>query len=489
MRLSELAASLAAAGLLATDLAPGPAASTGGADPEITGVAFDSRQVEPGQLFCCLRGEHGDGHDHAGAAVAAGAAALLVERRLDVAVPQLQVAEARPAMARLAVAFHGDPARSLTVIGITGTNGKTTTTYLLRAIFEAAGLTGDVVGTLSGARTTPEAPELQARLAAMRDQGVQAVAMEVSSHALAQHRVDGTWFSVAAFTNLSRDHLDFHGTMEAYFEVKAQLFSPEFTDRAVVNLDNPYGRLLADAAKVPTTGFSLDQLDDLQVTPTGSTFGWRGHPVRLALAGRFNVANALAAAESARAAGLDPAAVAAGLSAPLVVPGRFERIEAGQPFTVVVDYAHTPDGLEQVLVAAGGLHPDGRVIVVFGCGGDRDATKRPAMGRVAAEHADRVILTSDNSRGEDTGAIIDAVKQGYDQTPRPGGGRRSDGLLIEADRAAAIAEALDAARPGDVVVVAGKGHETTQTLGGVTAPFDDRQVVRQLLARRPGADS
>jgi len=484
MRLAELADALAGSGPTGGEAASpvrGTAPETWAAT-EIRAIDFDSRQVEPGSLFCCVRGEHRDGHDHAPEAVAKGAAALVVERLLALDVPQLLVPDARVAMALVAVALHHDPARALTVIGITGTNGKTTTSYLLRGVFEAAGRPSDVVGTLSGARTTPEAPELQARLAAMRDEGVQAVAMEVSSHALAQHRVDGTWFAAAAFTNLSRDHLDFHGTMESYFEVKARLFSPEFTDRAVVNLDNPYGRLLLDAAKVATTGFSLDQLDDLELGPAGSRFRWRGQPVDLHLAGRFNVSNALAAAESALAVGLEPDAIAQGLSRPLTVPGRFELIDEGQPFGIVVDYAHTPDGLEQVLAAARGLRPGGEVVVVFGCGGERDATKRPAMGEVAAGHADRVILTSDNSRGEDTGAIIDAVKQGYERaTTRP-----AHDLVVEPDRRVAIAAALRAARPGDVVVVAGKGHETTQTIGSTTVAFDDRDVVRDELGRLGG---
>ena len=378
-------------------------------------------------------------------------------------MPQLVVTDTRTAMARVAVAFHHDPARAMSVVGITGTNGKTTTTYLLRAIFEAAGWPSDVLGTLSGTRTTPESPELQRRLAAMRDAGTRAVAMEVSSHALAQHRVDGTWFSVVAFTNLSRDHLDFHGTMEAYFEVKARLFSPAFTDRAVVNLDNPYGRLLLGRGQGPHHGL----LPRRPRRPRGGSgrqpvplAGPTGEPAagravqRLQRAGRGRVRR--------RRWGSSPEVVAAGLSRPLVVPGRFELIDEGQPFGVVVDYAHTPDGLEQVLMAARGLRPDGEVTVVFGCGGERDASKRPAMGEVAAGHADRVILTADNSRGEDTGAIIEAVEQGYLRAPaRPG-----HELAIEPDRRAAIARALRAARPGDVVVVAGKGHEDTQTIGG-----------------------
>jgi UDP-N-acetylmuramoyl-L-alanyl-D-glutamate--2,6-diaminopimelate ligase len=469
----------------APDLSLVPAHRDGGADAssiDIRSVEFDSRSVIPGSLFCCLRGERVDGHDYAATAVAAGAVALVVERPLPLPVPQLATADSRAAMAELAVAFEHDPARDLAMVGITGTNGKTTTTYLLRSVFEAAGWSADVIGTLSGARTTPEAPELQRRLAAMRDAGVRGVAMEVSSHALAMHRVDGTWFAVATFTNLSRDHLDYHQTMEAYFEAKARLFSPAFTDRAVVNLDSPYGRLLADSAKVTTTGFSLDQIDGLELGARGSRFTWRGHAVELGLAGRFNVSNALAAAESALALAIEPATIADGLSRPVTVPGRFERIDEGQPFAVVVDYAHTPDGLDELLLAAREIEPSPQVTVVFGCGGNRDETKRPAMGEVAARRADRVVLTADNSRGEDTGAIIDAVRAGFDRAenrPRPD-------LAVEPDRRAAIALALREAQPGDVVVVAGKGHETTITLGTEAVPFDDRDVVRQELARLSG---
>jgi UDP-N-acetylmuramoyl-L-alanyl-D-glutamate--2,6-diaminopimelate ligase len=452
---------------------------------EVSAIALDSRAASPGCLFCCIEGEHVDGHAFAADAVARGAVAVLVEHTVAVAVPQVVVDDTRRAMAAISVAFHGDPARAMQVVGVTGTNGKTTTTQLLREVFDEAGMAAEVIGTLSGARTTPEAPELQARLAQLRDAGTTAVAMEVSSHALAMHRVDGTWFTVAVFTNLSRDHLDFHGSLERYFEAKARLFTLEFTNRAVVNLDSPHGRMLRDAATVETTGYSLDQLEDLEVGPTTSRFGWRGQTVELHLGGRFNVSNALAAAEAAVVLGIEPSVVAAGLSRRLVVPGRFEVIDAGQPFAVIVDYAHTPDGLEQVLDSAR-ESGSGEIAVVFGCGGDRDASKRPAMGEVAARLADRVVLTADNSRGEDTGAIIDAVRQGYDRAP----GLRRHELVIEPDRREAIRLALARARPGDVVVVAGKGHETTQTIGTEVVPFDDRVVVRELLgagASDPGA--
>ncbi len=298
-------------------------------------------------------------------------------------MPVIVVPDSRVAMAAVAVRFHGEPARALTLVGITGTNGKTTTTFLLRAVFEAAGLRADVLGTLSGTRTTPEAPELQARLAALRDGGVQAVAMEVSSHALDLHRVDGTWFAAAVFTNLSRDHLDYHQTMEAYFEAKARLFDPAFTDRAVVNLDSPYGRLLsrlgqgahrrASASTTPTTSSWARQ---------GSRFTWRGHPVTLVAGRALQRGQRPGRGRGGGGRGHRPRGRGRGaLSQPLVVPGRFELVDAGQPFPVVVDYAHTPDGLEQLLAAARDLvGTDGQVIVVFGCGGERDATKRPGHG-------------------------------------------------------------------------------------------------------------
>lgn len=450
-------------------------------DPEtqVTDVAFDSRAVEAGTLFCCVRGAHVDGHEFAAAAVERGASALLVEHRVDLDVPQVRVADTRRAMGLVAATFFDHPSRSLTVVGVTGTNGKTTTTHLLRSVLVEAGLRAEVLGTLSGARTTPEGPDLQRRLAGWRDAGVEAVAMEVSSHALALDRVAGTRFRVAVFTNLSRDHLDFHRSMEAYFDAKARLFEPTYSDAAVVNLDSPHGRLLRDAAKIPTTGFSVDDLDDVTIGAARSTFTWRGQRVQLALGGGFNVSNALAAAETGRVLGIPVEVVASGLSRPVHLPGRFETIDGGQPFTVVVDYAHTPDGLEQLLGAARGVAGGGEVAVLFGCGGERDASKRPAMGEVAARLADRVVLTSDNSRGEDTGAIIDAVRQGFDRAPE----RRATELLIEPDRRAAIGLVVGAARPGDVVLLAGKGHETTQTIGDTVVPFDDRQVARDELAK------
>jgi UDP-N-acetylmuramoyl-L-alanyl-D-glutamate--2,6-diaminopimelate ligase len=442
---------------------------------EVDTIAYDSRAMRPRALFCCVRGEHVDGHDYADAATASGAVALLCERRLPADVTQVVVSDARIAMAHVAAAFHGHPSRALQVIGVTGTNGKTTTTHLLHSVLEADGRRTGLIGTLSGTRTTPEAPDLQAQLAQLRADGHVAVAMEVSSHALAQHRADATWFAVAVFTNLSQDHLDYHGSMEDYFQAKARLFEPERSGRAVVNLDDPHGRLLADAAQVPTRGFSMADALDLELRPTGSIFRWSGEAVRLQLRGSFNVSNALAAATAASELGVSAPVVAAGLSAVASVPGRFEIVDAGQPFTVVVDYAHTPAGLEHLLSdARKNTAAGGRVLVVFGCGGDRDRVKRPLMGAAAARHADVVVLTSDNPRHEDPAAIIAQVRAGTGAAGT---------LLVEPDRRSAIRLALDRATPGDVVVIAGKGHETTQVVDDHEEPFDDRLVAREELSR------
>ena len=424
----------------------------GDATVDVQAVTHDSRQVTPGTLFCCLPGATANGHDFAPAAVASGATALLCERLLPVDATQVRVASTRVSMAQVAAAFHGHPSEQLRLAGVTGTNGKTTVTWLLRSIFEAHGWTADVIGTLSGARTTPEATELQARLAGLRDDGVQAVAMEVSSHALVQHRVDATRFAVVGFTNLSQDHLDYHGDMEAYFAAKASLFTPAFAAVGVANADDLWGRRLLDEAPITMRPYSTADVKD----------------VHLRLGGAFNRENAACAAAMAEVLGIPADAVAVGLEAVRSVPGRFERVDAGQPFAVVVDYAHTPEALARVLDAAREQAGDGRVLLVFGCGGDRDRGKRPAMGRVAAEHADVAILTDDNPRSEDPEAIRAAVRDGLP-------------LAEEPDRRAAIRRALQQAQPGDVVVIAGKGHETGQTFGTTTLPFDDREVARTEL--------
>jgi UDP-N-acetylmuramoyl-L-alanyl-D-glutamate--2,6-diaminopimelate ligase len=456
--------------------------------PDVVDLTHDSRQVAPGWAFACVVGTRADGHDYARAAVAAGAAALVVERVLpaDVAgdVPQLVVPPeaggVRAAMGDLAAEVHGRPASKLTTVGITGTNGKTTTTHFLASILRHAGVDTRVIGTLSGTRTTPEAPDLQRELAGYVDDGAGAVVMEVSSHALALHRVNGVRFDVAVFTNLGRDHLDLHESVEAYFRAKARLFTPGLSATGVVNRDDPYGHLLADVAEIPTVTFGGDDASDVVVTGDHLAFTWRSVRVELPVGGRFNVANALAALTAADQLGIAPADAAAGLATTPPVPGRFETVSPpGHAFTVVVDYAHTPDGLIELLgaardVSATGPTGRGRVIVVFGCGGDRDADKRPIMGAVAGEYADMVYVTSDNPRNEDPLAIIDAVAAGV----------RSIGStepVVEPDRRAAIAGALAAARPGDVVVIAGKGHEAYQTIGTTDHPFDDRTVARELL--------
>jgi UDP-N-acetylmuramoyl-L-alanyl-D-glutamate--2,6-diaminopimelate ligase len=445
---------------------------------EVSTVAHDSRLVAPGALYCCVRGERADGHDFAADAVAAGAVALLCERELGLGVPEVVVADTRAAMGPAAAAVYGNPSRSIDVVGVTGTNGKTTTTFLLQSILEAAGRHAEVIGTLSGARTTPEAPELQSQLADARDRGVNAVAMEVSSHALAMHRVDGMWFTVGVFTNLSRDHLDFHGSMDEYFASKASLFTADRCAAAVVDVDDPWGRRLVDEITVPWEPYAIELVEDVEVDATSSRGRWDGVELRVPLGGGFNLSNALGAGVAARRLGIDVETIAAGVSAAGPVPGRFEPVAAGQPFQVIVDYAHTPDGLAQALDAAREVAAGHRVHVVFGCGGDRDASKRAPMGEVADRLADRVVVTSDNPRSEDPGAIIEAIMSGI----RDADARRAERtLVVEPDRRAAIAAALAGAAPGDVVVIAGKGHETTQTTGDVVVPFDDRVVARELL--------
>ena len=498
MRLHDLLA-----GLAESDGARGPELR-GEPVVEVTSVVHDSREVSAGALFCCIRGSRADGHRFAPAAVAAGAVALLVEEWLPVDVPQVLVPSVRVALGPLAARFFGSPSQSMRVLGVTGTNGKTTTTYLLEAIANAAGDRTGVIGTVSArvgthtlpsVHTTPEATELQSTLAAMRDDDVATVAMEVSSHALDQHRVDATRFAATCFTNLSHDHLDYHGSLDAYFDAKSRLFTPEFTRRAAVNVGDDHGARLAQQAKergLDVIRFAIDDPDvevsarDVVLTPDSTSFALvacGGEPVtlRTGLVGSFNVVNALAAAATSVIAGFDLDTVVAGLEQPIVVPGRMERVDAGQDFTVLVDYAHTPDALGNALGAARELAADdARVIVVFGCGGDRDRAKRPLMGEIAARLADRTYVTTDNSRSEDPAAIIGEIVAGVPTAPGSTGGD----VIIEADRAAAIRAAIDAARTGDVVIVAGKGHETGQTAHGETMPFDDRRIARTELAGR-----
>jgi UDP-N-acetylmuramoyl-L-alanyl-D-glutamate--2,6-diaminopimelate ligase len=428
-------------------------------------LAYDTRDVVPGTLFFCVRGATRDGHAFAPTAAALGATALVVEHAVDVALPQLPVADVRRAMPAAATLFFGDPTRDLDVAAITGTNGKTTSAFLLHAVLEAdgrrAGLLTNIERRVGGESrptglNTPEALDLQRLFREMADAGDTACVMEATSIAQSQGRLAGTRFAVLVFTNLTQDHLDFHGSMESYFEAKRAMFAQ--AERAVINVGDEYGRRLA--AELPDA-ITFDAAD-------GVLDG-----IALQLPGRFNRENAIGAALAARALGVSEAAIRRGIESVAGVPGRFEPIDAGQPFTVIVDYAHTPDSLDNVLRAARGLldeRGDGRLVVVFGAGGDRDRAKRPHMGRVAAELADRAILTSDNPRGEEPAAIADEVEAGV-----------LGGLERELDRRAAIELALGDARPGDVVVIAGRGAEPEQELATEKIPFDDRDVARATL--------
>jgi UDP-N-acetylmuramoyl-L-alanyl-D-glutamate--2,6-diaminopimelate ligase len=474
---------------------------------EIRDLAYDSRRVGPGTLFFCFAGEKTDGHDFAPAAVEAGAAALVVERSLDLDVPQALVEDARAAMAPIAASFNGDPTAELGVVGITGTNGKTTTAFLVRHLLESAGhhcgLLGTVQQVVGGQveeveRTTPEAIDLQRTFDRMLESGDEYCAMEVSSHALVLHRADAIHFAVKVFTNLSQDHLDFHADMEDYFEAKRLLFSGEGGAPileleggvSVLNVDDAYGQRLADDLSGGPSGecitFSASggrgdlSARDVAFDSSGSRFFCTTPDgeieVRIPLPGDFNVANALAALAVARALGLDLPKAAAALASAGQVPGRFESIDEGQPFAVVVDYAHTPDSLENVLNAARRVTA-GRLISVFGAGGDRDREKRPLMGRAGAELSDVAVVTSDNPRSEDPASIIEQIEAGImESAPAE--------VVVEQDRRAAIAMALGRASEGDTVVIAGKGHEQGQEFeSGRKVPFDDRDVAREELRK------
>jgi UDP-N-acetylmuramoyl-L-alanyl-D-glutamate--2,6-diaminopimelate ligase len=472
---------------------------------EVGSLAYDSRKVEPGTLFFCVPGEKVDGHEFAGRAVEAGAVALVVERELDAGVPEAVVPDARVAMAPLAARFSGDPTAELRVVGVTGTNGKTTTAFLVREALVAAGIQCGLLGTVgqvvggrdeAAERTTPEAVDLQATFRRMLDGGDEACVMEVSSHALELHRCDAIHFELALFTNLTQDHLDFHGDMETYFRSKRRLFEMA-PKAAIVNVDDRYGRRLAeefDCVTFSAEGANADYVvHDISCDAWGADFTISHPPtgrnvslcetfrpvggdvrVRTRLPGRFNVANALGAYAAASEMGAAPDAIAAGLARAAPPPGRFEPIDEGQPFAVLVDYAHTPDSLDNVLRAARGVS-EGRVLSVFGAGGDRDRDKRPKMGRAAGSLSDLAVVTSDNPRSEDPGAIIEQILAGVEN---------GAAVEVEPDRRAAIALALRRARPGDAVVIAGKGHEQGQELeDGRKVPFDDRRVAREELRR------
>jgi UDP-N-acetylmuramoyl-L-alanyl-D-glutamate--2,6-diaminopimelate ligase len=448
----------------------------GGTDVEIRAISIDTREVVDGALFCCSPGERSDGHDFATEAVNRGAVALVVDHYVatEQRVPQIVVGSTRVAIGHLAATFYDHPSSSLRVVGITGTNGKTTSAHIMQCALHALGVPTGVIGTLSGKHTTPEAPELQRRLAQFVEAGDRAAAIEVSSHALALDRTVGTHCEVGIFTNLGRDHLDLHGTQERYFAAKAKLFTPSLSSQAVVNGDDVYGQLLIDAASIPTTSFGIADARDVTIGPFDHAYTWRGQRIRVGLGGHFNVLNSLGVATALQVMGFQTADIAASLAQTTPVPGRFEPVVAGQSFAVIVDFAHTPDALDQVLQSARKVAEGRRVIVVFGCGGDRDRSKRPEMGAVAARLADLCLVTSDNPRSEDPLAIINDTIEGVPASYR-------DRVMMEPDRGAAIEQALRLAQSGDVVVIAGKGHETTQTILSTTVPFDDRVVARNLL--------
>jgi len=481
-----------------------PAAPERASSPAVTGITHDSRAVRPGDLYAALPGAHAHGADFAAQAAALGAVAVLTDtdgarRAAGCGLPLLVVDRPRARMGALAAALYGNPAESLLTIGVTGTNGKTTTAYLVEGGLRAAGRVSGLVGTvemrvgeerIKSERTTPEATDLHAVLAVMRERGADALVMEVSSHALVFGRVDGVVYDVAMFNNLTPEHLDFHPDMEDYYRAKASLFEPVRARRGVVNLDDAYGRRLVAEAPIPMVTYSAEgnpdadwRAEEIQLGPAGSVFHVVGPDgvrtdASVALPGPFNVANALAAIAALVSAGLPLEQAAAGVAGVGGVPGRMERVDLGQPYVAVVDYAHKPDALEAALrslreVTKGQLH------VVVGCGGDRDPFKRGPMGAIAARYADTAVLTSDNPRNEDPLAILAAMFEGAAEVPEAERGA----VVVEPDRARAVAAAVALAHPGDCVLVAGKGHELGQYVRDEIRPFDDRAVLREAISR------
>ncbi len=464
-----------------------PADVVGRAPAEVLDLAYDARVAGPGSLFFCVPGEHADGHNFAAKAVESGAVALVVERPLELDVPQLVVPDARASMAVGADTFFGEPTKELEVAGVTGTNGKTTSAFLLWSVLAAAGRSPGLLGTIESRiggvsrpveRTTPEAIDLQRTFRELLDAGDRSCALEASSHASVLHRLDRVRFDILVFTNLSQDHLDFHGDMESYFQAKRRLFTGAAPPPAAVNVGDAYGRRLAaelrevNRAPLTTFGLTVDadvRPESLDLSATGSRLVAAGIEIESRLRGRFNVENMLGVIAAAQLLDIDDDEIVAGIEGLAGVPGRFEAIDEGQPFPVIVDYAHTPDSLDNVLRTARDLG-QGKLIVVFGAGGDRDRGKRPLMGRLARELADVAIVTSDNPRSEEPLAIIQDIVQGA-----------GTDVEIDPDRRSAIHSAIRQAREGDVVVIAGKGHEQGQEIGDAKLPFDDREVAREAL--------
>ena len=445
-------------------------------DVEVHGLSYDSRLINSGDLFFCFKGEKKDSHDFVYDAIKGGASALVVERKIDIDFPQVISSSSRKMMSEIAEIFYEFPSREITTVGVTGTNGKTTTVNLFSAIAKAAGEKTETIGTLTGQLTTPEAPDLQRQIRDSIGNGVSFLAMEVSSHALLQNRISRMTYDAAIFTNLSLDHLDYHGDMESYYKAKSSLFSPTHSKLAVINADNQFGKRLMNEVEIPQVSFSLNDVDIVERTLIKTTFRWKGKIIELKLPGVFNLENALAAAVTAEALGFNREVIAKGLESAKGTPGRFELLTHSdeEPY-IIVDYCHTPDGLEKILLSINELLPGARTHIVFGCGGDRDTSKRAQMGMISETHATNVYLTSDNPRSENQMAIINDILAGIHDT---------EPVYVNPDRREAIFHAVTTANQDDVVLIAGKGCEPYQEISGTLHPFLDSDVGREALEAR-----
>ena len=445
-------------------------------DVEVHGLSYDSRLINSGDLFFCFKGEKKDSHDFVYDAIKGGASALVVERKIDIDFPQVISSSSRKMMSEIAEIFYEFPSREITTVGVTGTNGKTTTVNILSAIAKAAGEKTETIGTLTGQLTTPEAPDLQRQIRDSIGNGVSFLAMEVSSHALLQNRISRMSYDAAIFTNLSLDHLDYHGDMESYYKAKSSLFSPTHSKLAVINADNQFGKRLMNEVEIPQVSFSLNDVDIVERTLIKTTFRWKGKIIELKLPGVFNLENALAAAVTAEALGFNREVIAKGLESAKGTPGRFELLTHSdeEPY-IIVDYCHTPDGLEKILLSINELLPGARTHIVFGCGGDRDTSKRAQMGMISETHATNVYLTSDNPRSENQMAIINDILAGIHDT---------EPVYVNPDRREAIFHAVTTANQDDVVLIAGKGCEPYQEISGTLHPFLDSDVGREALEAR-----
>ena len=445
-------------------------------DVEVHGLSYDSRLINSGDLFFCFKGEKKDSHDFVYDAIKGGASALVVERKIDIDFPQVISSSSRKMMSEIAEIFYEFPSREITTVGVTGTNGKTTTVNILSAIAKAAGEKTETIGTLTGQLTTPEAPDLQRQIRDSIGNGVSFLAMEVSSHALLQNRISRMTYDAAIFTNLSLDHLDYHGDMESYYKAKSSLFSPTHSKLAVINADNQFGKRLMNEVEIPQVSFSLNDVDIVERTLIKTTFRWKGKIIELKLPGVFNLENALAAVVTAEALGFNREVIAKGLESAKGTPGRFELLTHSdeEPY-IIVDYCHTPDGLEKILLSINELLPGARTHIVFGCGGDRDTSKRAQMGMISETHATNVYLTSDNPRSENQMAIINDILAGIHDT---------EPVYVNPDRREAIFHAVTTANQDDVVLIAGKGCEPYQEISGTLHPFLDSDVGREALEAR-----